>query len=237
MSRRFEAGFRQSRSGLLLPEHLAGEGAVAPRTLHRPDLQELYELARMSNAQMMADNAQFFNDLREPHIVSDLASVTLSTTDKALYTPSAFPPLGPQYFARPGKKVKIRLFGKITTAATPGNGTFALYYGDGTDANGVLLVSSAAMTLIASQTNLSWEAEFYVRCITTGATGTLEVTGHWEMNVAVVAAQNGLIPASAAAPSGSCDLTVAKILSVQFKRSGSTAETMVVQDLEVIPLN
>ncbi len=73
----------------------------------------------------MADGL-FYLDQREPFIGADLAAVTLSTTDKALYTPSAFPVLGGQYFSRIGKKVRIRAFGKITTAAPPGHLTFGL---------------------------------------------------------------------------------------------------------------
>jgi hypothetical protein len=187
----------------------------------------------------LAPARSFWNDLREPFFVSDLAAVTLSTTDKALYTPSNFPVLGGQYFARPGKRMRIRVFGKMTTGATPGNLTFDVYYGDGTDANGVLLASSAAIALIASQTNLSWQVEFDVRCISIGATGTLYVVGEAGANPALIAstAQPIMIPASAAAASGACDLTAAKIISLQAKRSGSTAETMAVQDMTVISLD
>lgn len=181
----------------------------------------------------------FFLDLREPFNAADIASVTLATTDKALYPPSNFPVLGGQYFARIGKKLHIRLFGRITTAATPGNLTIDIYYGDGTDANGVLLASSAAFALTASQTNLSWELDVIVHCRSIGSTGTLFVTGMFNANVAVVAStlQPVMIPASAPAVSGACDLTAAKIISVQFKRSGSTAETVQVHDLEVIAKN
>lgn len=181
----------------------------------------------------------FYNDLREPFIAADVAAVTLSTTDKALYPPSNFPALGQQYFARVGKKIRIRLFGKITTAATPGNLTFDIYYGDGTDANGVLLASSAATALTASQTNLSWQIDVVIHCRSTGSAGTLFVTGEAGANPAVVGStlQPIMIPASAAVVSGACDLTAAKIISVQAKRSGSTAETMAVQDMEVVALN
>lgn len=179
----------------------------------------------------------FYLDLREPFIGADLASVTLSTTDVALYTPSAFPVLGGQYWARIGKRMKIRLFGKITTGTTPGNLTIDVYYGSGANATGTILASSAALTLIASQTNISWEIEINVRCVTTGSAGSLEATGHIKIGTAVVAVGLALIPASAAAAVGSLDLTAANIISVQAKRSGSTAETMTVQDMEVIPLN
>jgi hypothetical protein len=186
----------------------------------------------------MADGL-FYNDLREPFIAADQAAVTLATTDKAIYTPSAFPVLGGQYWARVGKKMRIRLFGKITTVLTPGNGQFDVYYGDGTDANGTLLASSAAFALTASQTNLSWWADVYVHARSLGSAGTLFCDGLAHFNNAVVAStlQPILIPASAAVVSGACDLTAAKIISVQFKRSGSTAETMTVQDLEVTAVN
>ena len=179
----------------------------------------------------------FYCDLREPFISSDVAAVTLATTDKALYPAAAFPLLGGQYFARPGKKLKIRLFGRITTAATPGNLTFDVYYGSGADANGTILASSAALTLIASQTSMSWEAEIDVHCRSIGAAGTLFCTGRAAFNPAVIAAGGILIPASAAVVSGAVDLTAANIISVQAKRSGSTAETMQVHDLEVIAMN
>jgi hypothetical protein len=176
----------------------------------------------------------FYGDLREPHIAGDGPDITLAATAKALYTPSMFPILGGHYFARPGKKIITRAFGKITTAATPGNGVFDIYYGDGTDANGVLLASSAAITLIAGQTTLSWEVSFRTHCRSTGSVGTLFCTGNWEFNAAVVAAQNGFIPASAAVVSSACDLIASKIISLQFRRSGSTAEHMWVQDMEVV---
>lgn len=186
----------------------------------------------------MADGI-FYNDLREPHFVSDLAPVTLAATAKALYTPSAFPVLGGQYFVRPGKKLKIRLFGKMTTVLTPGNGSFNVYYGNGADANGVLLMTGTPVALSASQTNLSWRAEINVRCVSTGSAGTLYCTGHAHFHVSLIAStlQPILLPASAAAVSGACDLTAANIISVQYLRSGSTAETMAVQDMDVVSMD
>lgn len=179
----------------------------------------------------------YLNDLTAPFITGDISPVTLATTDKALYGQSNFPVLGGNFFGIIGRKIRIRLFGKITTAATPGNGTFDIYYGTGADANGVILASSAAQTLIASQTNLSWELEIFVHCRSIGNAGTLFCTGKSFFNTSVIAVGDFLIPASAAVVSGACDLTLANIISVQFKRSGSTAETMAVQDLEVIALN
>jgi hypothetical protein len=181
----------------------------------------------------------FYNDLREPHIAVDVAAVTLSTTAKALYPVSNFPVLGGQYFARVGKKLRIRLFGRMTTGTTPGNGSFNVYYGTGADANGVALMTGTPVALSASQTNLPWWAEIYVHCRSTGSTGTLFCTGIAHFHVSLIAStlQPIMLPASAPAVSGSCDLTAANIISVQYLRSGSTAETMQVHDMEVKSLN
>lgn len=182
----------------------------------------------------------FYRDLREPFIGSDAASVTLAATYKALLPAGALPPLGSHYFGRIGKKARLRLFGRMTTALTPGNLQVALFYGTGADANGVNLQASAAVALSASQTNLSWEAEFTVHCRSIGATGTLFCTGKLLCNNALIAStlQPVMVPASAAAVSGSCDLTSASlILSPQALRSGSTAETMQVHDFEFEALN
>jgi hypothetical protein len=181
----------------------------------------------------------FYNDLREPFIAADIAAVTLSSTAKALYPASNFPVLGGQYFSRVGKKLRIRLFGKMTTGATPGNGSFNVYYGTGADANGVALVTGTPVALVANGTNLTWQAEFFVHCRSIGSTGTLFCTGSAQFNVGLLLSTLApmLIPASAPVVSAACDLTAALLISVQFLRSGSTAETMTVQDMEVTACN
>lgn len=181
----------------------------------------------------------FYLDTREPHIGADIAAVTLAVTAKALYPASNFPALGGQYFARIGKRIRIRLFGRMTTGITPGNGSFNVYYGTGADANGVLLMTGTPVALVASATNLSWALELFVHCRSIGSAGTLFCTGRALFPLGLHAAAVGpiLLPASAPAVSGACDLTAALIVSVQYLRSGSTAETMQVHDLEVVAMN
>lgn len=181
----------------------------------------------------------FYHDTREPFVTVSPGAVTLTATAKALYTPSQFPVLGGQYFSRVGKKLRIRLFGQITTALTPGNGSFNVYYGNGTDANGVLLMTGTPVALSPSQTNLSWSLEIIVTCRSIGSAGTLFCTGKAHFNNAVIAStlQPILLPASAPAVSGTVDLTAANIISVQFLRSGSTVETMQVVEMEVVAMN
>lgn len=186
----------------------------------------------------MADGL-FYNDLREPFQTADIAAVTLATTNKALYPQSNFPVLGGQYWARIGKALRIRTFGRMTTAATPGNGQFAVYYGTGADANGTILASSVAKALSAGGTSLSWMAEVDVHCRSIGSAGTLFCTGFAMLNVALLASTLAplLIPDSVPVVSGALDLTAANIISLQFNRSGSTAETMQVHSMQVIALN
>jgi len=183
----------------------------------------------------MADGL-YYVDSRLPFLSADVAAVTLSTTAKALVPAANIPPLGSNYFSFIGKAMRIRLFGRITTAVTPGNGTFQLLYGTGADANGVVVCASQAFALTASQTNLSWMVDLIVRCRSMGATGTLFGTGRILFNNAVVTSDQ-MIPASAPAASAACDLTAALLLSPQFLRSGSTAETMQVHDVLYEALN
>lgn len=186
----------------------------------------------------MADSL-FYWDSRAPFISTNVTAVTLATTDKAMYPKDNFPVLGGNYFSWIGKALMIKVFGRFTTAGTPGNLTIDVYYGSGADANGTIISSSAAVALSASQTDLSWWLEYTVRCRSLGATGTLFGTGIFHCNVALIAStiQPVMIPASAPAASGSVDLTAANIISVQFKRSGSTGESARVDEMQVISLN
>lgn len=186
----------------------------------------------------MADGL-FYLDTREPHLVSDIAAVTLAATAKALYPAAAFPVLGSQYFNRPGKALKIEMLVKFVTAATPGNVSFNVHWGTGADANGtVICAAGTAVAATATQTRL-FKLEFYVRCLTTGTAGTLEGVGLAIFDVAQVASPNfnHYFPQAGAAASGALDLTASNIVSVQMLRSGSTAETAQVQELKVIALN
>jgi hypothetical protein len=180
----------------------------------------------------------FYNDLRSPFMTADVGAVTLASTDKALYPAANFPVLGGNYWYL-GKTIKISLFGRMTTGATPGNGTWDVYWGTGADANGTVIQASAAVALVANGSTLPWYAEFIIRCTAIGSSGTLFCTGYSLFNVGLIlsTAAPVLIPATAPATSGTIDLTAANIVSVQYKRSGSTAETMQIHNMQVIALN
>lgn len=173
----------------------------------------------------------FYVDSRAPHIAADVAAVTLSTTMLPLMPNSNLPVLGASYFGFIGKAVRLRMWGRMTTGATPGNMQAALYWGNNTAANGTVVVQSAATALVASGTNLTWELEFIVRCRAIGSSGALIGHGMFNANIGLVAAANQPIMLPASAPASvTVDLTQANFLSPQFLRSGSTAETIQVHE-------
>jgi hypothetical protein len=185
----------------------------------------------------MADGL-FYVDSRAPFISADVAAVTMAATAKAIVPVANIPILGANYFSFIGKAIRIRLYGRITTVATPGNITVQFMYGTGADANGVVVAASAATALTASQTSMSFQMEGIIRCRSLGATGTLFGTGMFSANVAVLAStlQPVMIPATAPAASASCDLTASLVISPQVIQSG-TAGTIQVHDVSYEALN
>lgn len=172
-----------------------------------------------------------------PHSTVDVAAVTLAATNKALWPVANIPAMGKDFWWA-GKEIAIWVMGRITTAATPGSLTMALFYGTGADANGVSLVASAAQTLIAGQTAATWRARFCIRCISIGSAGTFFADGESFFTTSVIAAGDVNFPGSSPAVSGACDLTVASnVITLQALRSGSTAETMQVHRVTVLELN
>lgn len=183
----------------------------------------------------MADNGAFFIDTAPPFLVTDPAAVTLAATNKALYPVGNIKAMGKDYWWV-GKMVRLYVYGRATSGATPGNLTLSLFYGTGADANGTSLAASAATAWSANQTNLSWYAYWDVHCTAIGTSGALFAAGVAEFNESMIAAST-FMPASAPA-TVTVDLTVASnILSVQALRSGSTAETMQLHKIIVNPMN
>lgn len=179
----------------------------------------------------------FFYNLLTPFNAVDIPAISMLTTDVAL-VPVGNLPLLPNFFSYVGKTLRIELFGRITTVLTPGNITWDIYWGTGASANGTIIASSAAQALSASQTNLSWKAEFDIECRAIGGSGLglLFGSGEVKFNEAVVT-PHMLIPASAPAVSSTLDLTLSNTVSVQAKRSGSTAETMQVHKVKYFEVN
>lgn len=197
----------------------------------------------------MAGETQNYHESRNPHAqTADYGAMTMATTSKSLLAITT--ELAGSSFVCPagywdlGKTWHIRLFGKITTALTPGNLVIELRYQTGTvtDAGGTILATSGAVALAASKTNISWWMEFTVESraqigtaaglfakgffLTDGASGLFTTAGNNPM----------VIPASAAA-AVNVDTSLASTINVQAKRSGSTVETITCQAYTVSALS
>jgi len=177
----------------------------------------------------------YYVDTRTPHMSADAAAITIIATNVALVPLANLPILGSNYFSYIGKAVRIRMFGRITTVATPGTITMNFLWGSGANANGTNIGASAAFTPVASQTNLSWWAEIVVRCRALGASGSLLTTGILKFNESVVVTTQ-LIPASAPAPV-TVDLTAANVISPQVLATTAVTNTMQVHDFNFESLN
>lgn len=183
----------------------------------------------------MADGL-FYLDTREPHFVSNLGAITMTTTAKAMYAAANFPTLGAGYFSRPGKAIKISASMLFTLPASPGNLSFNVLWGTGADANGTVLLTGTPAA--ASNATKRSYLECVVRCITTGSSGSLEASGWCIHDIGLIASANSImmLPTAAAAAPVTADTTAANIVSIQPLQSG-TAGTVTVDWLQVEALN
>lgn len=137
-------------------------------------------------------------------------------------------PIPPQYMI-PHRTLHLRIAGQTSTAATPGTFTEKIKWSALTDAAtaGVTLATSAATTMAASQTNITWRAEVYITCRTEGTSGTFMATGIWE-SAAIPTTAQFLLPASAPA-TATVDTTTTKYLTLTHTPSLATASIAGVQ--------
>jgi hypothetical protein len=182
----------------------------------------------------------FYVDTRSPHVAADIAAVTLTTTNKAIVPLANLPVLGANYFGWVGKAVRMRLWGRMTPVATPGNLGVALYWGTGGDANGTAVLSFAggASSALTAGTSLTWEMDIICRCRAIGVSGALIAHAQFNANPSLMAAslQPLMIPASAPAQV-TVDLTAANVLSPQMLATGSAGTTAQIHEFTFESLN
>lgn len=184
-------------------------------------------------------DGNFYVDSRLPFLSADAGPVTIGAANKALVPVANLPILGSNYFSFIGKAVRMRMFGRWSTAATPGTQTFALLFGTGADANGTAILTSQVITPIASLVNTSWMWEIIIRCRAMGASGSLIANGKFgylNSLTLTTAISEFLTPATADA-AVTVDLTTAGLLSPQSLATTSTTNTMSVHDFSFEALN
>jgi hypothetical protein len=196
----------------------------------------------------MAGETQNYHESRDPYFASgNFASVAPVATSLSIIpvlrvpgTNLAFPA---GYWEKPGRRWSIYMWGVMSTGATPGNITLELRHQTGTptDAGGTILATSAAVAGGATKTNISWWARFIVEA--RGDASTFVPTASplygygmfWAEGSSVIipAANNPLFLPATAPAAVNVDTTLAGTIHVDMKRSGSTAEAIVVHDLAV----
>lgn len=196
----------------------------------------------------MAGETQNYHESRDPYFNSaDFSSVAPLSTSISMVpvlrvpaTSLAFPP---SYWQKPGRRWEILMLLKVTTAATPGNWTFEIRHQTGTptDAGGTILATSAATAFTANKTNITCVLRCVIESRGEATTFVPTATPLFAYGVftadgtgAIVTSPGNpiMIPASAAA-AVNVDATLAGTIHIDAKRSGSTAEAVVVQDLQV----
>lgn len=200
----------------------------------------LQEMSR-EGALLAAGEGPYYLETRQPFKqTADFATVTLAATSKNILPQTGTGFMFPAAYFDLGKEIRFTLMGKATTGATPGNLTIELRYQAAqplTDAGGTILATSSAIAMGASKTNISWKIVGRVHAragISTaaGLFGWMEFTSN-QLSLLIPAANNPLIIPESAPAAVNVDTTLAGGISVQWKRSGSTAETVTVSDLSV----
>lgn len=196
----------------------------------------------------MAGETQNYHETRDPYLqAGDFTAVSPISTSISIIpvlrvpaTALAFPA---GYWLKPGRRWYVRMYGRATTAATPGNITVEIRYQTGTptDAGGTILATSAAVAAGASKTNITWYMEFTVESRGDASTFVPTATplfaiGYFQpepSSVYLPAANNPMMIPATAPAAVNVDATLAGTIHVDMKRSGSTAETILVHDLVV----
>jgi hypothetical protein len=158
------------------------------------------------------------------NVVGPFASVGAAASITAIVPDITITP----YLLGVGSKFRATIYGKITTITSPGTYTFTVNWG-GT--GGTQLVSSGALTLVASATNIPFRLEYTIGVIAVAnGLATMFAQGIFQTFTSVLATPAfALIPASAPASVASLDITTSKALN--FSVTPSVTTTTLVSNL------
>jgi len=150
-------------------------------------------------------------------------SPTYSGSGAAVGTQTTAGRIGGSEFWYPGRTIEVLLRGTMTTGATPG--TLILNWRLDS-ITGASLGAGPTLTLIASQTTISWSFRGDIVCRSVGTSGTLMGMGEFFTMPAIIAANVQMIPNSAPA-TATIDTTASHqiIVSALFSQAGSSAIT------------
>jgi hypothetical protein len=129
-----------------------------------------------------------------------------------------------------GTTIEVYAAGTLATAATPGTGTWSLYFGS------TAIWNSTALTLTASMTTWPWSIylEFTVRSVGTGTGATIYGTG--ELDLATAANASSRYQFTPGLGASGFDSTVPNVCDLWFTESVATA-TLICQQARAIIIN
>lgn len=174
---------------------------------------------------------------RETLINSQVDGATLNTftTAVSILPPAARLTLPSNFFSVIGKALKVRAQGRISTF-TSGTLTFAINFG--TIATPIIVFTSQALTMVASQTNLTFDLEVELAARAIGSGTTANMMGIGRLMCAAATAALTLLPASAPAVGTGFDSTITNVVDLFAGWSVSNAaNSITVHSYSVESLN
>ena len=150
----------------------------------------------------------------EPFLITgeDGSALVSSSTPTSILPASRKFTLASYFFDAPGKTLRIRAAGKISTAgSSPGTLTLDVRFGSVVVFNG-----GTSATLAVSATNLTWVMEAYLTCRAIGASTSANVIGIGRLETAALSATTPimLLPTSAPAAGTGFDSTAAQTIDL-----------------------
>ena len=136
-----------------------------------------------------------------------------------------------------GKQLLVRCQGRISSFTS---GTLTISFSLGTLATPIKVFGSGAITLVASQTNQTFDMEILLTCraIGSGTTANFMGIGKLQASSAILANGNVLLPATAPAVGTGFDSTIANVANLLGTWSVSSASNSIqVHNYALISMN
>lgn len=174
----------------------------------------------------------------------DGTALTASVTATSIIPPAARFTLYPNYFSEPGKALRIRASGRVSTVTTPGTLTLDVRLGPSSN---IVVWNGGAMTLNATaQTNATWIFEVTMTCRAIGSVTAANLIGSGAFSsralVGSAAAGAGyggtaLLPDTAPVVGTGFDSTVANIMDLFATWGTNNANSIQVHQYVLESLN
>ena len=140
-----------------------------------------------------------------------------------------------------GKSLLVKAFGVISTTSTP-NFTMAVSANatQGTLSSANILATTGAVAMPSSVTNVPWELEVLISCVTTGSSGTFLSDGMWKLYGTTTTLSAFRCSSSSANPNTAATLSTQTAYYVELAgtwSASSSSNSVTVYQAAVLGLN